>query len=81
MTFQLGTLMHLGESETLEQLEQYSRNLQTQGAVFVPSKNFQQFLDDQVPTAKNEGQTETGAAVTPSNEIKSGPKGVKRDRS
>ena len=65
----------------LEELEQHSRNLLTQGAVFVPNQDFQEFLDDQVPTAKNEGQTETGAAVTPSKEIKSGPKGVKRDRS
>ena len=38
------------------------------------------FLDKQVPTAKTEAQTETGAAVTPSKEIKSGPKGVKRER-
>ena len=73
-------MWHLGKSKTLEELERYSRNLLTQGAVFLPDRIFQKFLDDQVHTDRNEGQTETGAAVTPSKEIKSGPKGVKRDR-
>ena len=72
-------MWHLGRSETLEELEHNSGKLKTQGAVFVPRPDFQEFLDDQVHTVENEGQTETGAAVSPPKEIKSGPKGVKRD--
>ena len=74
------TFLRLGRSETLEELEHHCRNLRMQGAVFLPNRIFQKFLDDLVATAKTVGQTETGAAVTPSKEIKSGPKGVKRDR-
>ena len=74
------SMWHLGKSETLEELEDHCRDLRMQGAVFLPDRDFQEILDDQVHTDRNEGQTETGAAVTPSKEIKSGPKGVKRDR-
>ena len=74
------TFLRLGRSKTLEELEHRSRNLLTQGARFLPREHFQKLLDKQIPTGKTEGQIETGAAVTPSKEIKSGPKGVKRDR-
>ena len=70
----------LGKSETLEELEDHCRDLRMQGAVFLPDKDFQEFLDDLVATGNTEGQTGTGAAVTPVKEIKSGPKGVKRER-
>ena len=43
-------MWHLGKSKTLEELEHYSGKLKTQGAVFVPSQDFQEFLDDQVHT-------------------------------
>ena len=38
-------MWHLGKSKTLEELERYSGKLKTQGAVFVPSQDFQEFLD------------------------------------